>query len=63
MRGAGVSALLIVCLVTFLCPEMAKPNVVTMWRRHIAAQQLLHSFVLDADPFLPDLRWVLYPAF
>jgi len=29
MRRAGVTALLIVCLVTFLCPEMAKPNVVT----------------------------------
>ena len=30
MRRAGVSALLIVCLVTFLCPEVAKPNVVTV---------------------------------
>src|SRR5215208_2127612 len=27
MRRAGLSALLIVCLVTFLCPEVAKPNV------------------------------------
>jgi hypothetical protein len=30
MRRAGVSALLIVCLVTFLCPEVAKPNLVTV---------------------------------
>ena len=30
MRRAGVSVLLIVCLVTFLCPEVAKPNVVTV---------------------------------
>src|SRR5215813_10673335 len=30
MRRAGLSALLIVCLVTFLCPEVAKPNVVTV---------------------------------
>jgi hypothetical protein len=30
MRRAGVSALLIVCLVTFLCPEVAKPNVTTV---------------------------------
>src|SRR5712691_6412482 len=27
MRRAGLSALLIVCLVTFLCPEVARPNV------------------------------------
>jgi hypothetical protein len=33
-----------------------------MWAR-IAAQQLSHSFVLDADSFLPDLRRVLYSAF
>jgi hypothetical protein len=30
MRRAGVSALLIVCLVTFLCPEVAKPRMVTV---------------------------------
>src|SRR6516164_5367708 len=30
MRRAGVSALLIVCLVTFLCPEVAKPSVITV---------------------------------
>jgi len=30
MRRAGLSALLIVCLVTFLCPEVAKPNVITV---------------------------------
>src|SRR5260370_16714551 len=30
MRRTGVSALLIVCLVTFLCPQVAKPNVVTV---------------------------------
>src|SRR5436190_4145608 len=30
MRRAGVSALLIGCLVTFLYPEVAKPNVVTV---------------------------------
>jgi hypothetical protein len=30
MRRVGLSALLIVCLVTFLCPEVAKPNVVTV---------------------------------
>src|SRR5918996_5786066 len=30
MRRAGLSFLLIVCLVTFLCPELAKSNVVTM---------------------------------
>src|ERR1041385_7258075 len=30
MRRAGGSVLLIICLVTFLCPEVAKPNVVTV---------------------------------
>src|SRR5262245_36415761 len=30
MRRAGLSALLIACLVTFLCPEVAKPSVVTV---------------------------------
>ena len=30
MRRVGLSALLIACLVTFLCPEVAKPNVVTV---------------------------------
>src|SRR6266481_3858464 len=30
MRRAGLSALLIVCLVTFLCPEVAKPSVFTV---------------------------------
>jgi len=30
MRRAGVSALLIVCLITFLCPEAAKPNVIAV---------------------------------
>ena len=30
MRRAGLSALLIVCLVTFLCPEVAKTNVITL---------------------------------
>src|SRR5262245_40528330 len=30
MRRAGMSVLLIVCLVTFLCPEVARPNVVTV---------------------------------
>src|SRR6516164_7125289 len=30
MRRAGVVALLMVCLVTFLCPEVAKPNVITV---------------------------------
>src|SRR6266576_2824606 len=30
MRRVGLSTLLIVCLVTFLCPEVAKPNVVTV---------------------------------
>src|SRR5215475_8450278 len=30
MRRAGLSALLIVCLVAFLCPEVAKPNVATV---------------------------------
>jgi hypothetical protein len=30
MRRAGLSALLIVCLFTFLCPEVAKPNVITV---------------------------------
>src|SRR5262245_44291409 len=30
MRTGGLSALLVVCLVTFLCPEVAKPHVVTM---------------------------------
>src|SRR5215471_629752 len=30
MRRVGLSALLIVCLVTFLCPELAKPNVITV---------------------------------
>src|SRR6476469_4757035 len=30
MRRAGMSALLVVCLVTFLCPEVAKPNLVTV---------------------------------
>ena len=88
MRRAGLSALLIVCLVTFLCPEVAKPNVVTVtkapdccskmsgckmtheqtshhdrMRARIAAQQLLHRFVLDADSFLPDLRKIFYAAF
>src|SRR6266403_3211006 len=29
----------------------------------IAAPQLLHRFVLDADSFLPDLRKILYAAF
>jgi hypothetical protein len=29
----------------------------------IAAPQLLHGFVRDADSFLPDLRRVLYSAF
>lgn len=28
-RRAGVSVLLSVCLVTFLCPDVAKPNVIT----------------------------------
>ena len=32
-------------------------------RARIAAQQLLHCFVLDADSFLPDLREILYSAF
>lgn len=30
MRRASLSALLIVCLVTFLCPEVAKPSVFTV---------------------------------
>src|SRR5215831_4238139 len=30
MRRAGLSALLIICLVTFLCPEVAKSNVITV---------------------------------
>src|SRR5258708_17277191 len=30
MRRVGLSALLIACLVTFLCPGVAKPNVVTV---------------------------------
>src|SRR5215471_10862836 len=30
MRRAGLSALLIVFLVTFLCPEVARPHVVTI---------------------------------
>jgi hypothetical protein len=30
MRSAGLGALLIVCFVTFLCPEVARPNVVTV---------------------------------
>jgi hypothetical protein len=30
MRGAGLSVLLIVCLAAFLCPEVARPNVVTV---------------------------------
>src|ERR1700756_3299581 len=30
MRRVGVSALLIVCLVTFLCPAVGKANVVTV---------------------------------
>ena len=30
MRNAGLSVLLTVCLVTFLCPEVAKPNVITV---------------------------------
>src|SRR5262245_20845335 len=30
MRGAGLSALLVVCLVTFLCPQVARPNVVAV---------------------------------
>src|SRR5438477_6767867 len=30
MRRAGLSALLIVCLLTFLCPEVAKPHVITV---------------------------------
>src|SRR4029450_9175387 len=30
MRRAGLTALLIVCLVSFLCPEVAKPNVATV---------------------------------
>src|SRR5262245_8299821 len=34
MRRAGVGALLVVCLVTFLCPEVAKPTVVTMTKAH-----------------------------
>src|SRR5215468_6187 len=29
MRRAGLSALLMVCLVTFLCPEMARPSMIT----------------------------------
>jgi hypothetical protein len=29
MRRAGLSALLIVCLFTLLCPQVAKPNVIT----------------------------------
>src|SRR5215217_9326567 len=29
----------------------------------IAAQPLLHRFVLNADSFLPDLRTVVYSAF
>jgi len=33
-----------------------------MWRRHIAAHQLLQRFMLDADPFLPDVRRVSHPA-
>jgi hypothetical protein len=33
-----------------------------MWAR-IAAQQLLHGFVLDIDSFLSDLRKILYAAF
>jgi hypothetical protein len=31
-------------------------------RARIAAQQLLHRFVLDADSFLPDLRKIFYAA-
>jgi hypothetical protein len=30
MRRAGLSALLIVCLITFLCPDVAKPSVITV---------------------------------
>src|SRR5215469_16990724 len=30
MRGAGLSALLIACLTIFLCPEVAKPNMITV---------------------------------
>src|SRR5215471_4528350 len=30
MRRGGLSALLIVCLVAFLCPEVAKPSAITV---------------------------------
>src|SRR6476660_1135999 len=30
MRRVGLSALLIICLTTFLCPEVAKPSVITV---------------------------------
>src|SRR6516165_6258311 len=30
MRRGGLSALLIVCLVAFLCPEVAKPSVIAV---------------------------------
>src|SRR3954447_2081933 len=30
MCRAGVSALVVICLVTFLCPEVAKPTVITV---------------------------------
>ena len=88
MRRAGLSALLIVCLVTFLCPTVGKANTITVtkapdccskmsgckmtheqtshhasMRTRIAAHQLLHRFVLDADSFLPDLRKIFYAAF
>jgi len=30
MRRAGLITLLIICLVTFLCPQVAKPSVITV---------------------------------
>ena len=82
-----MSALLIVCVVSFLCPAVGKANVVTVtkepycclemqacndaradvasssMRAPIAAEQVLHGFLFDAQSSLPDLRKFLYPAF
>src|SRR5215510_9357365 len=47
MRRAGLGALLIVCLVTFLCPEVAKPNVITVTKASDCCSEMSRCKMTD----------------
>src|SRR5260370_41907987 len=50
MRRVGLSALLIACLVTFLCPEVAKPSVVTVTKAPDCCSKMSGSKMTHEQP-------------